>query len=162
MNRQDRDWWRETRSQLKKKSAAFTAEEEETYQLAQLKRAARRVAALASHCERCRAYQQEITRLTEELHHLPESKAQRLHQLETLQSLTRHLRKTHKLVTKRHLVIRSLNYGALLGMGAGLGLDLFIFQNGVALALGMFFGLTLGFVLGRRQAKQAEKDGRLL
>jgi hypothetical protein len=162
MNRQDGNWWRKTRSQIKQNSSAFTEEERETYQLAQLKRAARRVVALASHCERCQAYKHEITRLTEELHHLPKSKAQRVHQLETLQSLTRHLRKAHDLVTKRHLIIRGLNYGALLGMGAGLGLDLFIFQNGVALVLGMFIGLTLGFIVGRRQVNQAEEDGRLL
>lgn len=162
MTQQDRDWWRATRTQLKRQSVEFSQKQRQAYRLATLKRAGRRIADLAPHCATCHEYEHEITRLVEELPHLPDSKAQRLHQLETLQAITRHLRKAHDLVTKRYLIIRGLNYGALLGMGVGLGLDLFVFRNGIALAIGMFLGLTLGFVIARRRVSQTEEDGRLL
>ena len=160
--RENRAWRRETIRALETKQRDFEQKQIEAYRLPLLQRCARRIEELSRHCETCRQFQHDVTRLVEEMHHLPDSKAQRRHQLEEIRRFTRHLRKAHDLTTKRYWISQGLNYGTILGMGAGLGLDLFIFQNGLALVAGMAIGVLGGTIVGMLLANRAEEREQIV
>ncbi|MGC9522688.1 MAG: hypothetical protein ACP5HG_12510 [Anaerolineae bacterium] len=160
--RENQAWARETIRTLEAKQRAFEERQVEAFQLPLLQRCARRIAAFSHRCETCLGFQRDITRLVEEMHHLPDSSAQRRHQDAQLRTFTAHLRKEHGLTTKRFWVSRALNYGGVLGMGVGLGLDLFVFQNGLALVAGMAIGVVGGSIVGLLLANRAEKQEQII
>jgi FtsZ-binding cell division protein ZapB len=155
-------WYRETVKALESRQRAFDEKQIDAFQLPLLKRCAERIAELSNHCETCHGFQHNISRLVEETQHLPKSKAQRRHQIGEIREFTKHLRKEHELFTKRYWVSRGLNYGALLGMGVGLGLDLAIFQNGLALVAGMAIGVVGGSLIGLLLANRAEEREQIV
>lgn len=160
--RENQAWYRETVKALQGKQRVFDEKQLKAYQLSLLQRSAERIAEFSHRCETCRDFQHDITRLVEEMQHLPESKAQRRHQISEIRKFTAHLRKEHDLTTKRYWVSQGLNYGALLGMGVGLGLDLVVFQNGLALVTGMATGVLLGTIAGMLLANRAEQQGQIV
>ncbi len=160
--RENQTWFRETVRALEAEQRAFDQKQIDAFQLPLLQQCAKRIAEFSHHCETCHGFQHNITRLVEEMVHLPNSKAQRRHQTAEIRTFTAHLRREHNLYTKRYWISRGLNYGALLGMGVGLGLDLFIFQNGLALVAGMAVGVVGGSVVGLLLANRAEEREQIV
>ncbi len=160
--KENQTWYRETIKVLEAKQRAFDEKQIDAFQLPLLQRCAKRIAELSNHCETCHGFQHPITRLVEEMQHLPKSKAQRRYQINEIRTYTAHLRKEHNLTTKRYWVSRGLNYGGVLGMGAGLGLDYFVFQNGIVLAIGMVAGVLIGTSIGLWLANRAEKREQIV
>jgi len=160
--KENQTWHRETVKTLEAKQRAFDDKQIDAFQLPLLQQCVKRIADLSHHCETCQDFQHNITRLVEEMQHLPKSKAQRRHQIAEIRTFTAHLRKEHNLYTKRYWISRGLNYGALLGMGVGLGLDLFVFQNGLALVAGMAAGVLGGSLVGLLLANRAEKREQIV
>jgi FtsZ-binding cell division protein ZapB len=160
--KENQAWVRETRKTLEANQRAFEQKQIDAFQLPLLQRCAKRIAEFSHHCETCLGFQHEVTRLVEEMAHLPNSKAQRRHQVERIRTFTAHLREAHNLYTKRYWVTRSLNYGTILGIGVGLGLDIAIFQNGIALVAGLAIGILGGSVIGMLLANRAEKREQLI
>ena len=126
------------------------------YKLDLLLRIAKRVDDFSYTCEECQAYKQEITRLIADLGNLIQlpSKEARRSYTKAINTIVKHLKKEHELVSEGHYLGIGMGFGT--GIGAALGVALG--NPGLGPALGVAIGLAIGSYLD----KKAKKEGRVI
>ena len=125
------------------------------YKLDLLLRLAKRVDSFSSLCGECQPFQQEITRLIEDLRNLYlMSKENRKSYFKTISQITKHLQKGHKLVTEGYY----LGIGMAIGAGIGVAIGAALGNPGIGPAIGVALGIAIGSYLDRK----AKKEGRII
>jgi hypothetical protein len=115
----DEIWHRKFEQAVVNRRDLFSDKQWTKFDLDYLLKVANRVRELSDSCETCRAYQQTLTRLEEELQELPNSKAQRQYQAGQLDEIGRHFIAAHKIAPPRFCLKRWLKIGLFAGLGIG-------------------------------------------
>jgi len=125
------------------------------YKLDLLLRVAKRVDGFSSACGQCQMFQPEITTLIQDLGYLAQwSKERRKSYFKTIDTIIKHLRKQHKLITEGYYI----GIGLAIGIGIGAALGAALGNPGVGPAIGTALGLAIGSYLD----KKAKKEGRVI
>ena len=131
------------------------------YKLDLLLRIAKRVADYSPNCSECQNFQGELTKLAEDLGDLHSSKEKRKDYFKVIDTFTKHLQKSHKLITegknfKTWTIIGFLVGSFVLGTifrAAGMSMG---FSNG------LIIGLILGGLIGIVLDTVAKKRGKVI
>ena len=152
-------WYDDTAKIISPYQDSLNKKAQKKYKLDLLLRVAGRVADFSSQCGECQLLQPEITTLAQGLSNLiylpkPLSKEARKRYFKTINNITKHLQKKHKLVTEGHYK------GIWMAIGPGISLAL-----GVALGnpgVGVGIGIAIGIAIGSYLDKKAQKEGRVI
>ena len=149
-------WYERIAQEVASYKDTLTEKEYKKYKLDHLLKVARRVDEFSNTCGECQLSQQEITQLVQELSMLTQmpSKEGRKSFLKKIDSITKHLRKQHKLVSPGYY--KGIWTG--IGMAVGTGLSAALGNPGIGTGIGIVLGLAVGGYLD----KKAEKEGRVL
>jgi hypothetical protein len=138
------------------------------YKLSLLIRVTRRVAGFSTDCEECRRLKSQITGLSEDLICSPQMTPEEYgNYLTTIKSITKHLKRKHRLVDEKQYIKRFVSIGAAFGLSLVMsGLVLINFGITVlvlsitlpALVIRVTFGYAVGYLLDKR----ARKQGRVI
>ena len=149
------EWYNHIVEEINLHKVTLTKKEYKKYKLDLLLRIAQRVDGFSSICGECQLFQQEITRLTEDLRNLSlMSKENRKSYFKTLGTVTKHLQKQHKLVTAGYY----LGIGMAIGTGVGVALGAALGNPGIGPGVGVALGVSVGAYLD----KKAKKEGRVI
>ncbi len=158
------DWVRQVSGHLDAAAARMDRSERRRYKLSLLLSCARRVAAFCPGCRECRALQEQINKLAQDIGSPPGlSVPSVIDHLDVVRAITRHLGRNHHLVLEQHYVKRMLVAAAAVGISTVVvGLVLVNLGIGVlmlnitlpALAFRLGFGYTIGRVLDRRAKRR--------
>ena len=150
-----RDWYNRTVKEINFHRDTFSKKEAKKYKLDLLLRVAKRLDDFSSYCGECQAFQQDITRLTEDLGNISlMSKDEQKSYSRTINNIVKHLQKKHKLVSKGQ------NMGIWMAIGTGIGTAL-----GAAMgnpAIGTPLGIAIGLAIGSYLDKKAKEEGRVI
>ncbi len=155
------DWYRGIVKEVTLYKDRLSKRDYKKYKLDLLLRIAKRVAGYSPDCGECQNFRGEITKLTEDLDDLHSSKEKRKGYFKVIEIFTKHLQKSHKLITegkniKTWMIIGLLIGGFVLGTifrAAGMSMG---FSNG--LLIGLIFGGAIGIVLDA----MAKKRGKVI
>jgi hypothetical protein len=128
------------------------------YQLDKLLRIAKRVDDFSGICAECQGYQQEITRMVQELSlivQMPEKEVTKKHQ-RSISGFIEHLKKVHRLVDKGHYTGMGVGIGLAVGGGIGAALGAVADNPGIGTGIGIALGMAVGAFLDRK-AKAEDK-----
>ena len=149
------EWYNHIVEEINLHRVTLTEKEYKKYKLDLLLRIAQRVDSFSTICGECQLFQQEITRITEELRNLSlMSKESRKSYFKTLGTITKHLQKEHKLVAEGHYIGIWMAIGTAIGIAIGAALG----NPGVGPAIGIALGVAVGTYLD----KKAKKEGRVI
>jgi hypothetical protein len=162
------DWVRNISAEIGDLKNRLSPSEIRKYKLPMLLRISDRVAEYCTECQQCRQFQDQITRLTENLKDTsPMTDTARKGHLKTIEFITQHLKKEHKLVEERHYLKRFVSIAVAGGisliafgyMMLNFGITLLVISITLpALFVRLIFGYILGFFMDRR----AKKKGRVI
>ena len=148
-------WYDKTIKQINLHLDTFSKKEAKKYKLDLLLRVAKRVDDFSSYCGECQAFQQDITRLTEDLGNISlMSKDEQKSYSGTINNIVKHLQKQHKLVSPGQTMGIWMAIGAGVGTALGVALD----NPGIGTPLGIGLGLAIGSYLD----KKAKEEGRVI
>ena len=148
-------WYNHIIEEINYHKDTLTKKESKKYKLDLLLRLAKRVDDFSSLCGECQMFQQEITRLTEDLRNLSLlSKENRKSHFKTMGNITKHLQKQHKLVTAGYYLGICMSIGTGIGVAIGAALG----NPGIGPAIGIALGIAVGSYLDRK----AKKEGRVI
>ena len=149
------DWYHRTAQTINSHKITLEKKAVKKYKLDLLLRLAAKVDNFANICGECQNFKQEITRLTASLGGAVQlSKEERKSYSRSLNTITKHLQKEHKLVTEGHY----LGIGMMIGAGIGTILGNVLDNTGIGTPLGIAIGLAVGSYLD----KKAKKEGRVI
>jgi len=145
------DWYDKTEKEIGSQQDMLGQKEYKKYKLNLLMRIARRVADFSPTCGQCQLHQGDITGLTQSLRNLSlMSKEGRKGYFKQINSLTEHLKKAHKLVTKGQYMGMWMSLGSGIGVAIGAGID----NIGAGTGLGVAIGLGVGKYLDNKAARE--------
>ncbi|MFC1912374.1 hypothetical protein ACFLXG_04390 [Chloroflexota bacterium] len=152
-------WYEDIAKIIGSYQVSLSQKEQKKYQLDLLLRLAGRADEFSSGCGQCQVFQQEITEFARGLGNLLQMLKQvidkeRKRYKDMLNTITRHLQKQHKLVTKGHYMGICMAIGSVVGVVLSAGLDKTVFGMPVSIAV----GVAIGSVLDAR----AKKEGRVI
>ena len=130
------------------------------YKLDLLLRIAKRVDDFSNICAECQNYQQEITRLVQEMSlliQMPSKEGLRSH-TKAVSSMVEHLKKVHKLVEKGHYIGLGIGIGVTVGAILGGSLGAAFDSPGIGTGIGIALGAAIGAYLDRK----AKEEGRVI
>ena len=139
--------------------ASLSQKEQKKYKLDLLLRLAKRVDEFSPGYGQCQVFQQEITEFVRGLGNLVQMPKQvtdkeSKHYKNMLNTITKHLQKQHKLVTKGHYLGICMAIGSGIGVALSAGLD----KAGVGMPIGIAVGVAIGSALDAK----AKKEGRVI
>ena len=150
------DWYNKIVREISPYKDSLSKKDYKKYKLDLLLRVAKRVDGFSYTCGECQVFQQEITRLTQDLGNLIQipDKEKRKSYLKAINNIIKHLRKQHKLVTAGYYlgICMSIGTGVGIAIGAALG------NPGIGPAIGIALGVAVGSYLDRK----AKKEGRVI
>ena len=130
------------------------------YKLDQLLRIARRVDDFSGMCGECQGYQQEITKLVQNLSmmvQIPDDEGLKKH-IKAITDIIEHLKKIHRLVDKGHYTGMGIGIGMAIGAGIGTALGAALDNPGIGTGIGAGLGLAVGAFLD----KKARDEGKVI
>ena len=150
------DWYNRTVKEIGIFRDTLDKKDARKYKLDLLSRITGRVEEFYGICGECQLFQQEITQLMQELSLLIQmpGKEGRKSYSKKVDTITKHLQKQHKLVTKGYYV----GIWMAIGTGIGTALGIALGNPGIGPALGVGIGLAVGSYLDRK----AKNEGRVL
>ncbi len=158
------DWERRVSGHLGTAATRMDRSERKRYKMSLLLSCVHRVAAFRPGCEECRALQQQITRLAQDIGSPSGlSGAGVMNHLGVVKAVARHLGRSHHLVSEQHYVKRMLIAAAAVGISTvvvglvllNLGIGILMLNVTLpALALRIVFGYTIGRMLDRRAKRR--------
>ncbi|MDF1512879.1 MAG: hypothetical protein P1S60_03610 [Anaerolineae bacterium] len=122
----------------------------------------KRVKDFSDGCATCRGYQHPLTRLEEEMHELPDSRAQRQYQAQMLGNIADHMVKEHRIAPARYYSVKMLRYGAIAGLIIGLGVVFLVTGNLFHLPIAILLGLALAAIYGYAEDSKVAQEHRLI
>lgn len=155
------DWYRGIVKEVTLYKDRLSKRDYKKYKLDLLLRIAKRVAGYSPDCGECQNFRGEITKLTEDLGDLHSSKEKLKGYFKVIEIFTKHLQKSHKLITegkntKTWVVIGVIFGGVVLGTllrAAGISMG---FSNG------LLIGLIIGGAIGITLDSIAKKRGKVI
>ena len=149
------DWYNRTVKAINFHLDTFGKKEAKKYKLDLLLRVAKRLDDFSSYCGECQAFQQDITRLTEDLGNISlMSKDEQKSYSRTMNNIVKHLQKQHKLVSPG----QNMGIWTAIGTGVGTALGVALDNPGIGTPLGIAIGLAIGSYLD----KKAKEESRLI
>ncbi len=130
------------------------------YKLDLLLRVAKRVDEFSDICAECQAFKQEITNLVQGLSllvQMPSKEASKSHN-KSVNVITEHLKKVHKLVEKGHYMGMGIGIGWAIGAAIGGALGAAFDNPGAGTGIGLALGVAVGYYLDRK----AKQEGKVL
>ena len=126
------------------------------YKLDLLLRVARRVDSFYYACAECQVFREDITESTKELGNLIQlpDRERRKSYFEKINNIIKHLKKSHKLVTKGQYT----GIGLMIGIGVSTAIGAALDNPGIGPAIGTAVGLAIGSYLD----KKAKDEGRVI
>lgn len=158
----DELWYRQFIRDIEERRLDFTDKQLRAYQIDLMLRIALRVKELSDACETCRSFQQTLSHLEEEFSELPESKAQRHHQIQQLRLMTEHFVKAHRLAPAHYYTRLYANYGFVVGLLFGIAVGLLALNNGLYVPVASVAGLILGTALGWIADARVKREQRVV
>ena len=153
-------WYNRIASEISQYQTTLNKKDAKKYKLDLLLHIAKRVDDFSISCGECQTFQQEITRLTQELSllvQMPNKQGLKSHS-KAINNLVNHLKKVHKLVDKGHYLGIGIGIGMAIGAGLGGALGAALDNPGIGTAV----GIVLGIAIGRYLDKKAEREGRVI
>ena len=152
------DWYNRIVKEISSYQDRLSNKESKKYKLDLLLRIARRVDDFSPECGNCQLFQQEITKLVQDLGFMLQApnpnKEEGKRYSKTIKNIIKHLQKHHKLVSEGHY----MGIGLAIGIGIGTALGA-IFENpGVGTGTGSAIGLAIGSYLD----KKAKREDRVI
>ena len=134
------------------------------YKLSLFIRVTRRVAGFSTDCEECRSLKSQITELSEDLIYSPQMTPKEYgNYLTTIKSITKHLKRKHRLVDEKQYIKRFVSIGAAFGLSLvmsgfvliNFGITVLVLSITLpALVIRVIFGYAVGYLLDNRAKKQ--------
>ena len=151
-------WHDETVRRINSYKDTLSQKDQKKYKLDLLLRIIRRVDDFSAACGECHLSQSEITKLIEDLGYLLQmpnpDKEKRKSYFKTINNVTKHLQKSHKLVTEGYY----LGIGTAIGVGIGAVIGAALGNSGA----GTGIGVALGLAIGKYLDDKAKKEGRII
>ena len=150
------DWYNSIGKEISLYKDTLSKKDYKKYKLDLLLRVAKRVADFSSDCGECQMFQQEITKLTQDLGYLVQmpNKERRKSYFKTINNIIKHLQKYHKLVTEGQ------NIGIWMALGSGIGVAIGAGMESVA--IGIPIGVGIGVAIGAALDAKAKKEGKVI
>ena len=152
------DWYNRIVKEISSYQDRLSNKESKKYKLDLLLRIARRVDDFSPECGNCQLFQQEITKLVQDLGFMLQTpnpgEEERKRYSKAINNIVRHLQKEH------HLVSDGQNMGIWMAIGVGVGTAL-----GVALenpGIGTALGVGIGLAVGSYMDKKAKREGKVI
>ncbi len=153
-------WYNRIATEISGYRITLGRKDSKKYRLDQLLRIARRVDDFSGICGECQGYQQQITRLVNDLAmmiQIPDKEGYKKH-IKAITDLTEHLKNVHKLVDKGHYMGIGIGIGMAIGGGIGAALGAVADSPGIGIGIGAGLGLVVGAYLDRR----ARAEGKVI
>ncbi len=148
-------WYDDTSQAISSYKDSWSKKDARKYKLDLLLRVARRVAAFSPECGQCQIFQQEITRLIQDLGNLSLlPKGARQSYSKTIKNMVKHLQSQHELIAAGHNVGIWIATGTGIGVAIGVGMD----NVGGGIPIGIAIGVAIGSALDAR----AKKEGKVI
>jgi len=152
-------WYEDIAKIIGSYQVSLSQKEQKKYKLDWLLRLAGRVDEFSLGCGQCQVFQQEITDFARGLGNLVQMPKQvtdkeNKRYKKTISTITKHLQKQHKLVTKGHYLGICMAIGSGIGVALSAGLD----KAGVGMPIGIAIGVAIGSALDAK----AKKEGRVI
>ena len=158
------DWYEGIFKGISELKDRLSPSSQRRYKLSLFIRVTRRVAGFSPDCEECRSLKSQITELSEGLIYSPPmTPTEYGNYLTTIKSITRHLKRKHRLVDENQYIKRFVSIGAAFGLSLVMsGLVLINFGITVlvlsmtlpALVIRIISGYAVGYLLDQRAKKQ--------
>ena len=150
------DWYNRIVKEINLHKDTLSKKDSKKYKLDLLLRVAKRVDDFSSYCGECQMFQQDITRLIEDLGYLVQmpNKEMGKSYSKTINNIVKHLQKQHKLVREGQ------KKGIWIGVGMGIGTAI-----GAALdnaGIGIAIGVAIGVAIGNYMDKKAKEEGKII
>lgn len=156
----DELWYRQLTRDIEAHWAGFTDRQLRAYQIDLMLCIASRIKEHSDACETCRSFQQTLSHMVEEFPALPESSAQRHHQIRQLRLMTEHFVKVHRLAPAQYHTRLYANYGFVAGLLFGIAVGLLMLNNGLYVPVASVAGLILGGVFGLIADARVKREQR--
>jgi len=137
------DWYRGIVKEVTLYKDRLSKRDYKKYQLDLLLRIAKRAAGYSPDCGECQNFRGIITKLTEDLGDLHSFKEKRKGYFKVIEIFTKHLQKSHKLITEGKNTKTWTIIGLLIG-----GFVLGTLLKASGMSMGFSNGLIIGFVIG--------------
>lgn len=150
------DWLDSITKQIDLLKNTLSEKNYKKYKLRLLLCIAERVTQFYPVCGQCQIFQQDITTLVQDignLTQLPDKNRQKSY-FKTIDNITRHLQKQHKLVNEGYYI----GIGMAIGSGIGIALGAALEKVGGGIPIGVGVGLAIGAALDAK----AKREGRIL
>ncbi len=150
------DWYNRTEREINSYKDTLSKKDYKKYKLDLLLRIAGRVDGFSSVCGECQMFQSEITGLVQNLANLLQmpNKESRKSYFKTINGITKHLQKQHKLATEGQY----MGIAMIISGGAGTALGTALDNSGIGTAI----GIAIGLGVGRYLDDKAKKEGRII
>jgi len=153
-------WYNRIASEISGYQLTLGQKDSRKYKLDQLLRIARRIDDFSGICAQCQGYQQEITRLVQDMSmmvQIPDNEGLKKH-IKAITDLREHLKKVHKLVDEGHYMGMGIGIGLAIGAGLGTALGAALDNPGIGTGIGAGLGLAIGAFLDKR----AKEEGKVI
>lgn len=150
------DWLDGIKKQIDPLKNTLSEKDYKKYKLRFLLCLAERVTQFSHECGQCQPFQQDISTLSQDISNLIQlaDKERTKSYFKSLDKITNHLQKEHKLVKEGYYI------GIWMGIGTALGLPFGIpFGN---IAIGIPIGIAIGAAIGSYLDSKARKEGRII
>ena len=150
------DWYDGIDKQINQLKETIGENDYKKYKLNLLLCVAQRVDEFSHECGQCQILQQDISTLTQDVGNLIQvaDKDKRKAHLKTIDVITGHLKKQHKLVTEGYY----MGIGTAIGAGIGVALGAAMPNIGTGIPIGIGTGIAIGAALDAK----AKKEGRVI
>ncbi len=155
------DWYRVIVKEVTLHKDRLSKRDYKKYKLDLLLRIAKRVADYSPDCGECQNFRGEIIKLTEDLGDLHSSKEKRKGYFKVIEIFTKHLQKSHKLITEGKNIKTWTIIGLLIG-GFVLGTIFRAAGMSMGFSNGLLIGLIFGGVIGIALDAIAKKRGKVI
>jgi len=150
------DWLNSIKKQIDLLKGTSSEKDYKKYKLRLLLCIAERVARFYPECGQCQIFQQDISTLVQDIGNLTQlpDKDRKKSYFKTIDNITKHLQKQHKLVNEGYYI----GIGMAIGSGIGVALGAALEKVGGGIPIGVGTGLAIGTALDAK----AKKDDRIL
>ena len=160
MERQDievkSEWYNRIHNELLMLKSTMSSGDYKKYKVEMVSRIVARVDSFSEICGECESARQEINNIVNDLRNLIQlsSKEARKNYYQTIDNITKHLKKEHKLIT------RGQYFGICIGIGLALssGIGTAFGEPGIGPGIGIAIGVAIGYAL----EEKARREGRIL
>ena len=154
------DWYRGIVKEVTLYKDRLSKRDYKKYKLDLLLRIAKRTAGYSPDCGECQNFRGEITKLTEDLGDLYSSKEKRKGYFKVIEIFTKHLQKSHKLITDG----KNIKTWGVIGWIVGIVLGTLLKASGMSMGFsnGLIIGLVLCGAIGIALDAIAKKRGKVI